>query len=152
VTNRTIKQSLVLGVLACAAPLVVAAETHATHAKHPVHVGYSYTQTSTTARTADGHTRTTVRTDAQGRTSTREAQVTNDPAAGTRDRDVTYTGPNGAVRTVSNTTTRTDSGYARDTVVTKASGATVTREVGVVRDPQTHTWTKSVDVEHNKAP
>lgn len=114
--------------------------------------GKTRTVEDSVQKTDDGHSRTTVRTDAQGRTATREADVSRDAQAGTRERDVTYTGVNGAVRTVQDDTTRTDSGYERSTVVTNPNGSTVTRDVDFERDPEAHTWTKDVVVEKSKAP
>ena len=112
----------------------------------------SYTQTTQTQRTANGHTSNTVRSDAHGRTATRDATVVNDKDAGTRERDVTYTGSNGKVRTVDDDLTRTADGYERSTLVTGPNGDTATRDVDVSHDAQTHTTTKTVSVDHAPAP
>ena len=122
--------------------------THAA-ARHP---RGSYTQTTQTQRTANGHTTNTVRTDAQGRTSTRDATVVNDKDAGTRTKDVTFTGKDGETRTADTVTQRTDDGYTRDTTYTDKNGNTATREADVVRDAETHTTTKTVTVDRTPAP
>jgi len=51
-------------------------------------------------RTENGHSSHSVVTGSNGQTATRDATVVNDRDAGTRTRDVTYTGPNGGVSTV----------------------------------------------------
>lgn len=120
---------------------------HAGASKHR-----SYTQTTQTQRTADGRTTNTVRTDAQGRTSTRDATVVNDKTAGTRQRDVTYTGPSGKTRTVDDTIQKTENGHTRNTVITDAQGRETTRNVDVVRDADTHTTVKTVTVDRTPPP
>ncbi|MCX7065800.1 MAG: hypothetical protein NT024_14825, partial [Proteobacteria bacterium] len=100
----------------------------------------------------DGHTRSTVLTDAQGRTATREATVVKDADAGTRERDVTYTGRDGSVRTVDDDLTRTDDGYQRSTVVTGPNGAETTRHVDAVHDADVHSTVKTVTVDRIPAP
>jgi hypothetical protein len=76
----------------------------------------------------------------------------NDKDAGTRERDVTYTGPKGKVRTVDDDLTRTADGYERSTLVTGANGAAATRNVDVSHDADAHTTTKTVTVDHTPAP
>jgi hypothetical protein len=100
-------------------------------------------------RTPTGHERNTTWTGANGKTATRNADVSFDRDAGTRTREVTTTGPNGAVRTVSDVTTHTDDGYARETVVTNPNGGTVTREATGSYDADTKTWTTSVSVDRD---
>jgi hypothetical protein len=108
------------------------------------HPGHSYTRTTQSQRTANGHTSHSTRTDAQGRTATRDATVANDKATGTRTKDVTYTGKDGATRTADTTTQRTDSGYTRDTTYTDKNGNTATREADVTVDRAAGTRSKDV--------
>jgi len=96
-------------------------------------------------RTDNGHTSQRVVTGPNGRTASRDAVVQNDPQAGTRTRDVTYTGPNGNVRTVNDATQRTDDGYTRTTTATGPKG-TATREVTVSCDRSAGNCTKDVTV------
>jgi hypothetical protein len=94
----------------------------------------SYTQTTQTQRTANGHTSYTVRTDAQGRTATRDATVVNDKDSGTSTKDVTFTGKDGQMRTADTTTQKTADGHTSSTTLTDAQGRTSTREATVVND------------------
>jgi hypothetical protein len=96
-------------------------------------------------RTEDGRTRSTTWTDAQGRTASREATVTRDPAAGTRTRDVVLTGRDGQTRTRSTTVERTENGHTSATVLTDAQGNVATRDASVTRDPETGTRTRQVE-------
>jgi hypothetical protein len=109
-------------------------------------------KTVQTQRTATGHERHTTWTGQNGRTATRDAVVTNDREAGTRSRDVTSTGPNGKTQTVNDVTTRTDSGYNRETVVNHADGSTLTRDVTSSYDPETKTRTKEITVDRDPPP
>jgi hypothetical protein len=95
-------------------------------------------------KTDDGHTHNSTFTDSQGRTATREATVVNDKDAGTRTRDVTYTGRGGQQRTVSEVTQKTDNGHTRDTTLTNAKGETATREAVATRDAASGTRTRDV--------
>jgi hypothetical protein len=104
----------------------------------------SYTQTTQTQRTANGHTSNTVRTDAHGRTSTRDATVGDDKASGTRQKDVTYTGKAGRTRTVDTTTQKTADGHTSDATLTDAQGRTSTREATVVNDKDAGTRERDV--------
>ncbi len=125
-----------------ARPAVAAAAAHP-HAATRHHRG-SYTQATQRQRTATGHTSKSVRTDAQGRTSTRDVNVANDKAAGTRTKEVTYTGKNGGTGTVDTTTQRTADGHTSSTVITDAQGRTATREATVVNDSAAGTRERDV--------
>lgn len=154
-TTRSMKKQLTFAIcVAFAAGTILSAS--AENAAERPHAGWrhhgSYTQTTQTQRTATGHTSSTTLTDAQGRTSTREASVVNDKDAGTLDRDVSYTGPNGKVRTVDDDLTRTADGYDRSTVVTGPNGGEATRSVDVSHDADAHTTTKTVTIDHTPAP
>ena len=134
------RKQLVLGMCVVFAAGVATAETaegaEARPAAKHAHAGErhargSYTQTTQTQRTANGHTTNTVRTDAHGRTSTRDATVTNDKDSGTRTKDVTFTGKDGEARTANTVTQRTEDGRTSTTVITDAQGRTTTREAEV---------------------
>ena len=72
--------------------------------------------------------------------------VTNDREAGTRTRDVDYTGFDGKTRSVDSVATKTDDGLTRSTTVTNAQGQTATRDLTVVaRQGNRHTTTRSAD-------
>ncbi len=106
-----------------------------------------HTRTTERQRTEDGHTRTDTVTDANGRTRTREAVVTNDREAGTRTRNVDYTGPDGNTASVDSVRTRTDDGYTRDTTRTTPNDVTLTREVDVSCDKEANKCVKQVEVD-----
>ena len=95
-------------------------------------------------RTETGHTSRSTRTGENGKTATRDANVVNDREAGTRTRDVTYTGSEGKTRTVNDVTQRTEDGHTRTTTVTDAQGRTATRAAEVTRDESDHTSTRVV--------
>jgi hypothetical protein len=95
-------------------------------------------------RTDNGHTSHSTWTGENGKTATRDAAVVNDREAGTRTRDVTYTGPEGKTRTVNDVTQRTENGHTRDTTVTDAEGRTATRAAVVTRDDADRTSTRVV--------
>lgn len=112
--------------------------------------GKTRTVNDVTTRTDDGHTRNTTYTDAEGRTATRDAVVTRDAENRARTRDVTYTGRDGEQTQVNDVTQRTDSGYTRETTVTKPDGATGTRSVTVDCAKAAGNCTKDVAVDHDK--
>lgn len=101
-------------------------------------------QHTETQRTENGHTRNSTWTGEDGRKATRDANVVNDRAAGTRTRDITYTGPEGKTRTVNDVTTRTDDGHMRSTKYTDAEGRTATRDAVVTRDAENRTRARDV--------
>ena len=111
--------------------------------------GQQATRHDVTQRTDTGYTRNSIATNVQGQTATRNATVVNDPAAGTRSRDVTATGFNGGTRTVDDDTQRTSDGYVRQTTVTQADGDTTTRNVTATYDPASHVWTRDVSVDRD---
>jgi hypothetical protein len=104
-----------------------------------------HTRTTGRQRTENGHTRTDTVSRADGATATRAAVVTNDKDAGTRARNVDYTGFDGQTRSVDRITTRTDGGYSRSTTVTNANGETATRDMTVSRDKESDTVTRSAN-------
>lgn len=95
-------------------------------------------------RTPTGHERNTTWTGANGKIATRDAVVTNDRANGVRTREVTATGPNGKTGTRVDTTTRTDDGYNRSSVITGPDGKTATRDADVSFDKDAGTRTREV--------
>ena len=77
--------------------------------------------------------------------ATREAVVTNDKEAGTRTRNVDYTGPGGNTASVDSVRTKTDDGFTRSTTVTNAQGETATRDLSVTRDKDAGTVTREAN-------
>jgi hypothetical protein len=104
-----------------------------------------HTRTTERQRTENGHTRTDTWTAADGRSATRNAEVTNDREAGTRTRNVDYTGPNGNTASVDSVRTRTEDGFTRSTTVTNAQGETATRDLTVSRDKEAGTVTRDAN-------
>jgi len=108
--------------------------------------GKTRTVNDVTTRTEDGHTRNTTYTDAEGRTATRDAVVTRNSETGTRTKDATYVSRDGKQTTVNDVTQRTESGYTRNTTVTRPNGETGTRSVDVSCDKAAGNCTKDVQV------
>lgn len=108
----------------------------------PKHRGY--TQTTQKQRIENGRTRSDVITTDAGKAYRRDATTQRDAAAGSRERDVTYTGPEGNTRTVEDTRQKTEQGHTRSTVTTDAQGRTATREAIVVKDAQAGTRQRDV--------
>lgn len=125
------------------------AGTRARDVTHTGPEGKTRTVNDVTTRTDDGHMRSTKYTDAEGRTATRDAVVTRDAESRTRTRDVTHTGRDGEQTQVNDVTQRTDTGYTRETTVTKPDGATGTRSVTVDCDKAAGNCTKDVEVDHS---
>lgn len=111
----------------------------------------SHTRTTTRQRTSSGHTRSDVVTGANGNTRRRDASVVNDPAAGTRTRDVIHTGPDGQTRTTQSTAQRTDDGFERDVIYTGKDGQTATKSIDVTKDADSGTTTRQVTFERDVA-
>jgi hypothetical protein len=109
-----------------------------------------YTRHTERQRTENGHTSRTTRTDDAGRTASRDATVVRDREAGTRTRDVVYTGPEGRTATVRDVTQRTDDGYTRNTTATGPKGNTATRDVTVSCDKAAGKCTKDVVVDRKE--
>jgi len=101
-----------------------------------------HTRTTERQRTENGHTRTDTVTRADGATATRSAVVSNDKEAGTRTRNVDYTGFDGKQRSVDSVGTKTEDGFTRSTTATNAQGETATRDLTVSRDKETGTTTR----------
>jgi hypothetical protein len=76
--------------------------------------GGSWSRSSTVQRTPGGHTRHDQWQNQDGKSASRHVEVTNDTAAGTRNRNAVWTGPEGRQTTVDTVTQRTGSGYTRD--------------------------------------
>lgn len=107
--------------------------------------GGNWTRTTETQRTETGHTRSDRWENANGKTASRDVEVTRDREAGTRTRESSWTRPNGDSGNATTVTTRTDDGFTRNTSVTNAQGQTATRDVVVSRDRDAGTATRSVD-------
>jgi hypothetical protein len=104
-----------------------------------------HTRTTERQRTDTGHTRTDTVTRADGATATRNAVVTHDKDAGTRTRNVDYTGFDGKQRSVDSVSTKTDDGFTRSTTATNAQGQTATRDLTVSRDKESGTTTREAN-------
>ncbi len=107
--------------------------------------GGSWTRTTETQRTENGRIRSDRWEGANGKTASRDVEVTRDREAGTRTRESSWTRPNGDSGNATTVTTRTDDGFTRNTSVTNAQGQTATRDVVVSRDRDAGTATRSVD-------
>lgn len=103
-----------------------------------------FTRHTERQRTENGRKRSDTWTNANGRQVSRDATVVNDRDAGTRTRDVLWTGPNGQTATRQDVTTKTENGYTRDSTFTNPQGKTTTREAEVVRDREAGTRTRDV--------
>jgi hypothetical protein len=103
-----------------------------------------HTRTTERQRTENGHTRRDTWT-GPGRTATRDAVVTNDLEAGTRTRNVDYTGPNGNTASVDTVRTKTDDGFTRSTTITNGQDETATRDLTVKRDKESDTVTREAN-------
>ena len=137
---------------ACIAATLLAASGHAIardsqrqHGTHAPRTTQPHTRTTERQRTETGHTRTDTVTRADGATATRNAVVTNDKEAGTRTRNVDYTGFDGKSRSVDSTRTKTDDGFTRSTTATNAQGETATRDLTMSHDQDTGTTTRSAN-------
>lgn len=80
-------------------------------------------------RTDDGHTASRTLTNAAGQTATRNTSVSNDREAGIRTRESGFTTFDGRSGSSSTTTTRTDTGFTRETNATLPNGQTIERSV-----------------------
>lgn len=108
------------------------------------HARGDFTRHTERQRTENGRTRSDTWTNGKGKQVSRDATVVNDREAGTRTRDVLWTGPNGQTATRQDVTTKTDDGYTRDSTFTNPQGRTITREAEVVRDEAAGTRTRDV--------
>lgn len=85
-------------------------------------------------RTESGYERHTTFTDARGRETHRDAEVTLDREAGSRQKDVVWTGAEGNTLTRSSERVRTEDGYTRTTTLTGPDGKSATWEKTVSRE------------------
>jgi hypothetical protein len=129
--------TLGLGVLLASSGIASARDSHRQRGTQP------HTRTTERQRTENGHTRSDTVTRADGATATRQAVVVNDRDAGTRTRDVDYTGFDGQTHSVDGTRTKTDDGFTRSATLTNAQGDVASRNLVVSRDAQTGTATRS---------
>ena len=110
---------------------------------HRAHVPQgSWSSHSERQRTPSGHETHTTWNGQNGKTATRDATVVNDRTAGSRTRDVSYTGPNGKQSLAHDVTQKTDNGYTRDSTYTNAKGQTATRNAVVTNDKDNGTRTR----------
>jgi hypothetical protein len=99
---------------------------------------------STTQRTENGRTTSSIATRDDGKTATRNTTVANDRAAGTRSVQSTTTGFNGGTSTYSSQAQRTEDGYTRDVTRTLPSGQVNERNIDVSCDAAVQSCTKTV--------
>jgi hypothetical protein len=137
--------TLGLVMLLAAGGSAVAREAQRQRGSHPPRATQPHTRTTERQRTENGHARTDTWTGANGRTATREAVVNHDRTAGTRTRDVDYTGPNGGTKSVDGVRTKTDEGFTRNTTATNAQGQSAARDLAVSRDKETGTVTREAN-------
>jgi hypothetical protein len=104
----------------------------------------------TRSRTGDSFHRSGMATGPRGNTVTRQTQGVWDQQAGTWNKSVTTTGPDGQSAQRSSTATRTEDGYTRNSTVTGPQGNTATRQTQGYWDPETKTWVKSVTLTGNQ--
>ncbi len=104
-------------------------------------------EVGTRTRTDDGVTRSTMVTNAQGETATRDLTVSRDKEADTVTRDASYTTVDGRTGSMSDVVQRTDDGYSRDTTRTTPNGVTLMREVDVSCDKEANKCVKQVEVD-----
>lgn len=102
------------------------------------------TRSRTVERTDDGVVRTQTRTNAEGETRERVAEITRDRENQTFNKDVTITNPEGETRSINRSRERTDDGSIRTQSRTNVDGETSTREVDISRDQETQTITRDV--------
>jgi hypothetical protein len=96
--------------------------------------GGSWSRSSTVQRTPNGHTRQDRWQNQDGKSASRQVDVTSDAATGARNRNAVWTGPQGRNTTVDTVTQGTGSGYTRDSTATRDDGSTATRSTTVVND------------------
>lgn len=99
----------------------------------------------TTTRTENGFTRSTVATNRQGETATRDMTLERDKEAGTVTRTANYTTFNGKDGSMTDVRTRTEDGYTRETTRNLPNGNVQTRSVDVSCDKDAKSCTKTVD-------
>lgn len=135
--------TLSLCLLIAAGGTALARDGNRPRGAHAPRTTQPHTRTTERQRTETGHTRTDTVTRADGATATRHAEVTNDREAGTRTRDVDYTGFDGKQRQVDSVHTKTEGGFTRSTTATNAQGETATRDLTVSRDKDAGVATRS---------
>ena len=80
-----------------------------------------------------------------GRSASRQVDVTHDPASGTRNRAAGMDRSEGRTTTVDTVTQRTGSGYTRDTTANRDDGRTATRKHRTVAANDRAAGSRSVD-------
>lgn len=96
--------------------------------------GQTSTRHDELIRTEDGHTSSSTLTRRDGSVVDREASVSRDPEAGSKQKDVVWTDAEGHTVTRSSERVRTEDGYTRTTTVTGPDGQSATWEKTVTRD------------------
>lgn len=101
-------------------------------------------RTSERQKTDNGFIQTTTKTNADGQTASRETTLVRDAETKTISKSTTGTNFNGDSYSQTSVKQKTDTGFTKTNSVTNAAGATATREVTLVRDPETKTATKTI--------
>jgi hypothetical protein len=143
--SSIVAASALLIVLAAASPDAFARDGSKARGPKMDRPNGSYTRTTVHQRTENGRTRNDTVVGANGKTATRDVVVVNDREAGVRTRNVDYVGPNGGTASVDRTTTRTEDGFTRNTVITNRQGETATRDMTLVRDKEAGTVSRSAN-------
>jgi hypothetical protein len=138
-TKTLISASLLLAL--SSAQTALAAEPAAKHQKHNV-----VSRQSERVKTDNGFTRTTNKTDDQGESATRRAEVAANKEAGTRIRNVSGTTFEGKHYSGQSTAQKTDTGYASEGQLTTANGKVIDRSVNAQVDKEANTVTKDISV------
>ena len=117
------------------------AEPTAKHQKHNV-----VSRQSERLKTDNGFTRTINKTDDQGATATRRAEVVANKEAGTRTRQVSGTTFEGKSYFGQSTAQKTDNGYTSVGQLTTANGKVIDRSVNAQIDREAHAVAKEISV------
>ncbi len=138
-TKTLISASLLLALSSVQSAL--AAEPAAKHQKHNV-----VSRQSERVKTDNGFTRTTNKTDDQGASATRRADVVGNKEAGTRTRNLSGTTFEGKSYAGQSTAQKTDAGYSAQGQLTTSDGKVVDRSVNAQVDKAANTVTKDISV------
>lgn len=144
--KKTILSGLVL--ISLAASSVYAEPRQGKHLRLGAGVQGEITRTVQQKPIANGIVRSTVTTNAQGETATRDVTITRDKEAGTRTRTVEGTNFSGDSYSGQSTTQKTEDGFSRESSFTNAQGKTISKSMDVAVDREAGTVTKNINVTH----
>lgn len=114
--------------------------------------GPNGTKTLHTAQTPteNGFTRNAIATNAKGQTATRDVNGAYDPTTKTWTKTAERTNFDGSTASSSHVTTKTDTGYTRESDMTNRKGVTTTRSVDATYNKDTHSFDKEVSLTKTK--